>query len=455
MSSAQIYQVPVVANGLREPESILQIVDALDKLDKVFNDVYTSISARVTRERSRIENVSNRLDNAQFRVNQIVGSKSAITVFSSAKYPANKQWIDYSPLYTDKARSPYKPSHYNLHDVTTKPQDTYLEVNDLVFIEKSIDAASKEISVKEGLGLLPHHIPSVSNLLLFNTQENPYKKYSNTLDNLSGKDGDQLQVLGEKKALHAAPHTVEKGDVLPQADSMKVNYQPTINPIDLPSYNFPSALPLPNVAQNITWAAEQLVGIAPSNQVVAANMPIFDGSAPVTADPNAATGGVPSSAPPPPPPSGSAPPPPPPPQAFNTNAPPPPPPPAFNNSAPPPPPPPASRPPPPSADDDDDDDDHAGGNSDGSAIGNLLADIRKGHKNRLKKIEEKGSDDEDDERPAPTKQKASTGDVMSDLFLALQRRRSSIASTKKKAPASKKQHDSDDDEDGSSGSEWE
>ncbi|GAM17591.1 hypothetical protein SAMD00019534_007660 [Acytostelium subglobosum LB1] len=446
MSSAQIYQVPVVSNGLREPESILQIVDALDKLDKVFNEVYTSISSRVSKEKSRIDSVTNRLNNAQFKVNQIVGSRNAITVFSSAKYPANKEWIDYSPLYSDKARAPFKPSHYHLHDVTAKPQDTYLEVNDLVFIEKSIDAASKEISIKEGLGLLPHHIPSVSNLLLFNTQENPYKRYSNTLDNLSGTESDKPQVLGDKKKkIGAAPVTVEKGDTLVQANGPGDGYHPTINPVELPNNSFPLDLPLPNVAENIGWAAEQQIGIAPSNQV-SASLPIFDSAAGGEAMAGPATSVQPpsnSGAPPPPPPSGAPPPPPPPP-----------PPPSSAPPPPPPPPPPSSRPPPPPTSAPEmDDSDHDQKGSDGSAIGNLLADIRNGHKNRLKKVVTKG-DNSDDEDDAPPPKKSGGGDVMSDLFLALSRRRQSIASEKKKAPAGKKQEYSDDESDSES-SEWE
>jgi len=455
---SQIYQVPVTCNGLRETESILQIVDSLEKLEKVFNEIYTNISSRVSHEKSRIDDVSNRLNNAQYKVTQIAGSKSAMTVFSSAKYPADKKWGDYVPIYTGKTRLPFKPSHHHLHNedeqIKKVPEDSYLDVNDLVFIEKSIDAASKEIEVKEGLGRLPNHLPSVSNLLLFNTQENPYKKYSNTLDNLAGANGEEVHIFGEKKkALHAAPITVERGDIRPEAENIKITYNP--GTFARPEYNFPSALPLPNVAENITWAAEQ-TSIAPSQQPIAASvLPTFEnntvagGDAPPPIDPNNSNG----SAPPPPPPvpmssGGSVPPPPPPPPPMSNNAPPPPPPPPMmmNNNTPPPPPMMVGV----GNNDDDDDDDN--GPSDGSAIGDLLADIRKGHKNRLKKI----ASEEGDKEPAPPPKKESGGDLMGDLFLALSRRRQSIGSTAKKT--TKKQQESDDNQsDGDSDSdsaEW-
>ncbi|EGG23227.1 hypothetical protein DFA_05359 [Cavenderia fasciculata] len=446
--SAQIYQVPVVCNGLREPESIAQIVDALDKLDKVFNDVYTTINSRIQRERGRMESVTGRLNNVQYRVNQVVGSKSAITVFSSARYPTEKKWPDYSPLHADKSKAPFKPSHYHLHGIPFKRNDdNYLEVNDLVFIEKSIDSAGREILATEGLGHLPGHIPSVSNLLLFNTQENPYKKYTNTLDNLQGVQSDavpQVRTDSKKKKLQAAPVTVEKGDVLPAMEGTNVNYKTVINPAELPTYDFPSALPLRGVAENIGWVVDNLSTIAPSNQVSAA-LPIFDGQQPSAdnyTEPVAATQSVAVQQPQQPTQQiaqqsqqqsnmgmGMMAPQ----QPVTTNQQPP----IYTNHT--------TTPIQPNiptsipatlvhGGDDDDDDDNDEQTSNGSPIGNLLADIRKGHKNRLKKVEVKGGGDDDedqdeDDKPPPKK---GGGDVMSDLFLALSRRRSSIAATKKK-----------------------
>jgi len=112
----------------------------------------------------------------------------------------------------------------------------------------------------------------------------------------------------------------------------------------------------------------------------------------------------------PPPPSDDVPPPPPP-----DNTPPPPPPPDA-------PPPPVSAPPPPAdvptevaAPDD--------------ARGGLLADIRKGHKNRLRKVTESapiGDAPSSLQPDAADDSSASTGDIMTDLFRALQRRRVGI-----------------------------
>ncbi|KYQ92780.1 hypothetical protein DLAC_05359 [Tieghemostelium lacteum] len=450
-----VYQVPIVSNGLRETESILQIVDSLEKLEKVFNDIYSNISNRVAIEKNRIDNVSDRLENAQFKVKQITGSKSAITIFSSAKYPAEKKWLDYRPLNDTKQKLPYKPSHYHgLHNdpsLKKKNEDSFLEVNDLVFIEKSIDAASKEIERKEGLGKLPHHLSSVSNLLLFNTSENPYKKYSNTLDNLAGAEGDDLKtIFGENpKKIDDAPITVREGDTM--VDPTKENFKFTHSNFIRPSLQFEENLPLPNIAQNISFQNLDNSTIAPSNTNVNP-LPIYDqspslqsaNSTAIPIDYNVPGLAQPMSNET----STSIPIPPPLPNPTNTSS--------TNNtiSLPIPTPQPVNNnianilptPDQMRSQDDDDDDDDRPGESDGTSIGDLLADIRKGFK--LKKVEEpkSGANEETSDEPPP---KSSGGDFMSDLFLSLARRRESIAAVKKK-PNSHKEEFSDDDQE----SDW-
>ena len=48
-----------------------------------------------------------------------------------------------------------------------------------------------------GLGRLPSYLPSIASVLLFNSDENPYKAY-NTLDNLLGKDAAALHQQPER-----------------------------------------------------------------------------------------------------------------------------------------------------------------------------------------------------------------------------------------------------------------
>jgi hypothetical protein len=62
----------------------------------------------------------------------------------------------------------------------------------------------------EGLGRLPEHLPSISSLLLFNTQDNPYNVYV-SIDNLLGEDRVAAPT-DDKDRLADAPTTVRMGE---------------------------------------------------------------------------------------------------------------------------------------------------------------------------------------------------------------------------------------------------
>jgi hypothetical protein len=71
---------------------------------------------------------------------------------------------------------------------------------------------------KEGLGKLPGNVVSVANLSLFNSSENPYRKYQR-LDNLAGhptkSSSDTRPPPAPPRPLQSAPHTVAEGYTMP------------------------------------------------------------------------------------------------------------------------------------------------------------------------------------------------------------------------------------------------
>eukprot|EP01111_Echinosteliopsis_oligospora_P006493 TRINITY_DN2065_c2_g1_i1.p1 TRINITY_DN2065_c2_g1~~TRINITY_DN2065_c2_g1_i1.p1 ORF type:complete len:451 (+),score=207.45 TRINITY_DN2065_c2_g1_i1:90-1442(+) len=419
----QVYEVPVVFHGLRQPEAYLQVIDALQTLNTVVDDVYGRIAGRVAQERTRIASLSNRLGVAQAKVQQITGSSKAITVFSSAKYPGPAVFPDYVPLYADAQKHPPKFNTYKLAQVSLQPpqDEPPLDATELLFMERAQASSKLEDvgTVQEGLGRLPHHIPSVSSLLLFNTRENPYKKFS-SVDNLAGKDAEAKKV--DKKKLTDAPDSVLKGDSLNLPGMMEYGYKPVLG--DVPTLQFPDVLPnLPNVA-DITWSVNlpDVGGIAPSQNVV---LPSFDTSLPSLDAPTSAPASI--SAPPPPPSSGAPPPPPPP-----MNAPPPPPPPPG------PPPPPLAPvksslpPPPPTLEDSNATEDS------GDTRNDLLAAIRKG------KTLNKVNVEEEKKETKKAKADAGGGGMFANLVQALENRRLGLAA---KRPGKSKKKDDSDDED--------
>lgn len=291
----------------------------------------------------------------------------------------------------------------------------------------------------EGLGRLPPRLPSVSSLLLFNTDHTPYEQYM-TLDNLLGQDrsGETRETNAE---LFAAPRTVAEGDTLPEAAMLDYTYAPELE--ELPAMSLPSALPnLPGVA-DIQWAGAQDDVLAPSGSKRGGDRAWADGPRPApAANPTAATAGATGAAAG----AGAAAPAAAPASAATTAAAP-----AAASApvsaagAPPPPPPPMAKPPPPppapksapaafsGASDNADDDDNAGGGGGGGGAepgdggrGDLLASIRAGRK--LKKVAERKKVEEEEDKTPAKHGGGATGDIMSDLMSALSRRRQGIAS---------------------------
>ena len=299
--------------------------------------------------------------------------------------------------------------------------NSYTIEEDMLLNEKTV--IEKDTS-QEGLGRLPEHLPSISSLLLFNSGENPYKKY-HSLDNLAvSTKASKIKEENKKGKLAEAPKTFTEQDLLPSVGTIEYGYRPTLG--EVPELHLPSVLPnLPNVA-DISWSLNlDLPSIAPSNphmnSSTTMDLPSID--APTPPPPTAistststsnnsnynATANANNGPPPPPPPSSGGPPPPP-------------------GPPPPGPPPPKAAPVPSSNENDNESDDD--NNNDEGGRSSLLADIRKGLK--LKSAKERKTDDKKPrKKKADEKPSAGTGDMFGDLIQALNRRRIGIAEKQK------------------------
>ena len=175
----QSYEVPMVPPDLRREETIRQICDSLDYLEKVANDVFNRISNRVSENHSKLRAINERVNLAHARIDKVKDSKKATKVFSSAKYPAEKSPSEYQTVYKDSddsALRAIKHSNYHLQSRHT-PVDERVLKEKLQFYNVHLNLKKNkgkdDGSQGEGLGRLPTNIPSISSLLLFNTSENP------------------------------------------------------------------------------------------------------------------------------------------------------------------------------------------------------------------------------------------------------------------------------------------
>ena len=167
-------------------------------------------------------------------------------------------------------------------------------------------ATNLDTDVGEGLGSLPRHLPSVSSLLLFNTAENPYKKYV-LLDPLEGAKTKTREVIQEEK-ISDAPLSITQGEELGRGQQEDFQYVPVLG--ELSELEVPDTLALPFVASDVFYSGDVGQSIAPSLANVPELPNLADPAAPAATD----TPSLPppsGSEPPPPPPAAPAPPPPP------------------------------------------------------------------------------------------------------------------------------------------------
>ena len=185
----QPYDVPIITHDLRQEEFVLQIADSLEYLENVTEDIFNRITKRVTECQTRLDMVNKRTDSAQAKINALKGSKKAIRVFSSSKYPSEEVAEVYKSIFDvdsqlkeiNRSQLEISSKHKTADSTSIKDKLQFYSVN--IKQTKDKDEAEKR---GEGLGKLPKTIDTVGSLLLFNTVENPYKKYV-IMDPLAGK----------------------------------------------------------------------------------------------------------------------------------------------------------------------------------------------------------------------------------------------------------------------------
>lgn len=430
MMSNQPFNIPSIAEDLRRDETIHQIVDSLEYLDKIADEIFTRIHTRVANNQANLQKLNDRVSLAEAKISKISGSKKATNVFASAKYPAPDTTEFYETVFKpeNKMKSPKRQS-YHVQDKHKTVDESVLKEKLQYYHVKGGRKKKNDQNRGEGLGGLPREIPSVSALLLFNTSENPYKKYV-IKDPLGVVTKTRTALEEEDSGMADAPNTIKTNEELQHLQADNYFYVPGIG--DVPELDLPIALPnLLGVADDVTFSADQDSSIAPT--VMGGNIPDLPSVVPTTeplpagpasegGPPPPPSGPPPPEPPPPPPPSGAPPPPPPPPPPGPPppGAPPPPPP---SGAGAPPPPPPTDVPPVVSSGD--------GGRT------SLMDAIRKaggtkgaGLKNAKDKHDEKKKKKKEEKQSSGGASKGG-GDLMGDLFAKLTMRRKGISGSGK------------------------
>ncbi|GAQ88655.1 WASD domain containing protein [Klebsormidium nitens] len=290
--AAQVHEVPVVAHGLRPAETYAQLCQALQALQSTATAVFDLVESRVESERGRLRAISSRIRSAEAKIASLTGSTKAITIYSSAKYPAQHN-IDYEPVFgirTARTDGPQQaiPSAIPFRgDRQARPQGT----EEALELFRFFSAAANQAPIKDEKTerpRIPADLRSTANLLLFDTTESildrPAAPQSGRSQQASPLRGQKPKEPKPKASPSKPPRTIIQGDVLAVDDLEQFAFRPTLEAV--PALDLPSVLPdLPMIA-DISWT-----GGAEDE----------DGAGSLASERNAGSEPPPSSAPSPPP----------------------------------------------------------------------------------------------------------------------------------------------------------
>jgi hypothetical protein len=440
------YSVPVFYSDCSPSELLHQCFDNLNFLDTCISDAFSRISARIAEERSKFTNLNQRVNSANSRISEIQSNSHRVTtIFSAAKFPAPDHLPSYRPVngvipaardlsqlsllddLSDSER-PFRPESKPDNEIPfsdrfapAQPADTsklFVSLNKLRL--KRTEKASNESL--EGLGTLPAYLPSISSVILFNSDANPYKQY-NSINNLEGVGGQDRAI--QESGPGAAPKSLIEGAILPSFSGINFEYKPILSELPTFENQLPQNLPLGKLA-DISFGIEAQPSIAPS--LASLNLPNFELPAlpapSKVSQPSSSGSALSATAAPPPAPSSSIPPPPSAPSFTSPNAPAAPPPPVVSNSAPIAPPPPAPPAPPapasaaPTAK-------PAGASGTRGALLDAIRD-----KDNMRRLKKTGSGEPKRKNSAPVPQASASsdsGNMMSALREAMARRHTVIS----------------------------
>ncbi|KAJ6237202.1 cxyorf1 [Anaeramoeba flamelloides] len=267
----QVFEVPVIPHNLPQTQSFLQTCESLVYLQNVVDKVFERVNERIKEQSESLEEINHRIKVSSEKVNKILGSSRSTTIMSSAKYPIPKNRESYSPMYSKQEKT--KSSE----DKTVILQDEpgSLPLKSLLRKKKNFEVMEEirreEEEQIDGLGRLPEKIHSVSSLLLFNTQENPYRDYQ-MLDNLMGSNKEREDEIEDSTFnLLDAPLTLQE-DIITHGEKIDVFFRPEFT--EVPQWSEELTLDLPFVASDISFSQDNFVPIAPSFPIQ--NMPSLE-----------------------------------------------------------------------------------------------------------------------------------------------------------------------------------
>lgn len=242
------YKIPIIPQNLDKHETIIQISEAFQYLSDVTDAFFSQINKKIETDQKKISELGDRICAVGTKIVELKGSKTAIQVFSSSKYPASEVNQDYISIFHDCPKVEYKryPVKYKNFHSTHEP----LEKLQLYHVNVTQEAQGKN----QGIPLEKNNF--VNDLHLTTSGKYLYKKYE-TNEALNIQTKDDISKIDE------APYSISDKANLSRSVTQDYMYAPQIG--DVPALEVPLDLPdLPGVADNVHYENDYGPAIAPS-----------------------------------------------------------------------------------------------------------------------------------------------------------------------------------------------
>jgi hypothetical protein len=252
-------KVPVLAKDDFEPFCIMKAVKTLSYLERVVDSVFSTISNRILQSQARVNSMTSRISSAQTAIEELNDPSKVITIISPLKFPGPERPTQYPPITQSMPRfAPEVVTSSSI--VVTEALRNVVEDEDSSF-EFERDPIIKPHQLRSAnLGRSPADLNAMSSLLLFQTNENPYRM-GTTIDNFEGKCGQASLAEKEKARIPAAPNSIFDVGVLPDIGDSEFMFRRQLGgapPLELPD-NIPGLVGIADLGFGIDDADMDIV----------------------------------------------------------------------------------------------------------------------------------------------------------------------------------------------------
>lgn len=255
-SNVIMEDIELIPSDIREEEMVERMMDTMDGLKRIMDAVFSGIDFKLNKFKGRLKSIEIRSNEAQIKVDQLKNAKSRATkVFSNYKFPATNVYQVYQPINTsDSLVDSRQTKEVNVIKKPHVPFDREILKEKIKFYVCTKDKnESQDLFKKDKDKTVPwERICNLGTFVMFNSSENPF----------SSSRPSQLDLISRNKKLQNSMEQEEESimPLIPKSPAIKEPdssqefirpYNPAANVAPKIMDQLPSALPIPNVADDL------------------------------------------------------------------------------------------------------------------------------------------------------------------------------------------------------------